>query len=96
VTARKYAAVTGQTMLVVLRIASVRSDIGVFLNDPGPLSGRVYRKGRVYVVAVPKGEGSRHVRMRHRFRRSGSESRYIGLLYAKRYAFLGGRHAVSA
>jgi hypothetical protein len=23
-------------MLVVLRIASVRSDIGVFLNDPGP------------------------------------------------------------
>jgi hypothetical protein len=23
-------------MLVVLRIATVRSDIGVFLNDPGP------------------------------------------------------------
>jgi hypothetical protein len=40
-------------MLVVLRIAAVLSDIGVFLNDPGPLVDRVYRKGRVYVVAVP-------------------------------------------
>jgi hypothetical protein len=29
-------------MLVVLRIASVRSDIGVFLNDPGPrLAGTI-------------------------------------------------------
>jgi len=29
-------------MLVVLRIALVRSDIGVFLNDPGPrLAGTI-------------------------------------------------------
>src|SRR4051812_550959 len=41
-TARDGAADSGQTMLVVLRIALVRTDIGVFLNDPGPrLAGSI-------------------------------------------------------
>jgi hypothetical protein len=40
--ARDFAAGSGQTMLVVLRIALVRTDIGVFLNDPGPrLAGSI-------------------------------------------------------
>ncbi len=41
-TARQCAAAPGQTMLVVLRIVRIQSDIGVFLNDPGPrLAGSI-------------------------------------------------------
>ena len=52
-------------MLVVLRIASVRSDIGVFLNDPGPRLAGSIEKDAFTSLLCPK-EGSRHVRMRHR------------------------------
>jgi hypothetical protein len=62
---------SGQTMLVVLRIALVRSDIGVFLNDPGPrLAGTIEKDAFTSLLCSGPGfftgQGSRHVRMRHR------------------------------
>jgi hypothetical protein len=60
----------GQTMLVVLRIAAVRSDIGVFLNDPGPRLAGSIEKDAFTSLLCPSGAlpnlGSRHVRVRHR------------------------------
>ncbi len=41
-------------MLVVLRIASVRSDIGVFLNDPGPLLAGTIEKDAFTSLLCPK------------------------------------------
>ena len=40
-------------MLVVLRIASVRSDIGVFLNDPGPLLAGTIEKDAFTSLLCP-------------------------------------------
>jgi hypothetical protein len=52
-------------MLVVLRIARVRSDIGVFRNDPGPrLAGSIEKDA--FTSLLCPGPGSRHVRVRHR------------------------------
>jgi hypothetical protein len=53
-------------MLVVLRIASVQSDIGVFPNDPRPtcMAG-LSKRTRLRRCCAPL-RGSRHVRMRHR------------------------------
>ena len=52
-------------MLVVLRIALVRADIGVFLNDPGPRLTETIEKDAFTSLLCPD-LGSRHVRMRHR------------------------------
>ena len=60
-------------MLVVLRIALVRTDIGVFLNDPGPrLAGSIEKDAFTSLLCSSPdypGQGSRHVRMRHRPRK---------------------------
>ena len=63
---RKAQRLRGQTMLVVLRIAAVRSDIGVFLNDPGPRLAGTIEKDAFTSLLCPGTPGSRHVRMRHR------------------------------
>jgi hypothetical protein len=44
----------GQTMLVVLRIARVRTDIGVFLNDPGPRLAETIEKDAFTSLLCPK------------------------------------------
>ena len=41
-------------MLVVLRIALVRSDIGVFLNDPGPRLAGSIEKDALRRCCAPK------------------------------------------
>jgi hypothetical protein len=41
-------------MLVVLRIAAVRSDIGVFLNDPGPLLTETIEKDAFTSLLCPE------------------------------------------
>jgi hypothetical protein len=41
-------------MLVVLRIASVRSDIGVFLNDPGPRLAETIEKDAITSLLCPE------------------------------------------
>ena len=57
-------------MLVVLRIALVRTDIGVFLNDPGLRLAESIEKDAFTSLLCSSpdssGQGSRHVRMRHR------------------------------
>jgi hypothetical protein len=42
-------------MLVVLRIATVRSDIGVFLNDPGPRLAGSIEKDAFTSLLCPRG-----------------------------------------
>ena len=42
-------------MLVVLRIATVRSDIGVFLNDPGPRLAGSIEKDAFTSLLCPSG-----------------------------------------
>jgi hypothetical protein len=79
---RENAAASGQTMLVVLRIATVRSDIGVFLNDPGPRLAGSIEKDAFTSLLCPSGylpsPGSRHVRVRHRHWCQGRGLRYRG------------------
>ena len=41
-------------MLVVLRIALVRSDIGVYLNDPGPRLAETIEKDAFTSLLCPK------------------------------------------
>jgi hypothetical protein len=60
-------------MLVVLRVVAVRSNIGVFLNDPGPLSaGSIEKDAFTSLLCSGKIELAARA-MRHRPR--GSEAR---------------------
>jgi hypothetical protein len=88
-------------MLVVLRIASVRSDIGVFLNDPGPRLAGSIEKDAFTSLLCPEVPTLGKSRLAARADASplpviGSENRYIGLIVPLRYAFLDDRQAVSA
>ena len=79
-------------MLVVFRIAAVRSDIGVFLNDPGPrLAGSIEKDAFTSLLCPRDFTGSRHVRCVTAPGGQERGPRYRVHDPAKRYAFLSGR-----
>jgi hypothetical protein len=85
----------GQTMLVVLRIAAVLSDIGVFLNDPGPwLAGSIEKDAFTSLLCPKRGLAARADASP--LPGIGSEKRYIGPAPPDCYAFLGGGQTLSA
>ena len=75
-------------MLVVLRIAAVRSDIGVFLNDPGPRLAGSIEKDAFTSLLCPVGLAARADASPPPS--IGSETRYIARAFPDCYAFLGG------
>jgi hypothetical protein len=72
-------------MLVVLRIAIVRSDIGVFLNDPGPrLAGSIEKDAFTSLLCPIRARGTCGCVTAPTI---GSEKRYIGAMARDCYAF---------
>ena len=76
-------------MVVVLRGGAVRSNIGVFLNEPGPWVAGSIEKDAFTSLLCPEN------RARGTCDASpppgiGSEKRYIGRKFRRSYAFLGG------
>jgi hypothetical protein len=82
-------------MLVVLRIAAVRSDIGVFLNDPGPLLAGSIEKDAFTSLLCP-GRGLAARADASPLPSIGSETAYIGPMLPNSYAFLCNREILSA
>ena len=73
-------------MLVVLRIVAVRSDIGVFLNDPGPrLAGSIEKDAFTSLLCPDRGLAARADASPPPG--IGSEKRYIGPTPPDCYAF---------
>ena len=84
----------GQTMLVVLRIAAVRSDIGVFLNDPGPrLAGSIEKDAFTSLLCPVRARGTCGASPLPSIE---SEKRYIEATFPDCYAFSGYNHPFSA
>ncbi len=82
-------------MQVVLRIAAVHSNIGVFLNDPGPrLAGTIEKDAFTSLLCPVGGLAARA--SASPLPTAGSEKPYIGALIRPSYAHLEESHAVSA
>ena len=81
-------------MLVVVRIVAVRSDIGVFLNDPGPrLAGSIEKDAFTSLLCPYRARGTCGCVTAPGI---GSEKRYIGPTPPDCYAFSEGGQTLSA
>jgi hypothetical protein len=83
-------------MLVVLRIASVRSDIVVFLNDPSPRLAGSIEKDAFTSLLCPELPGLAARADASPPPSIGSEMPYIGPVFLARYAFSEGGRALNA